>query len=313
MRMDAHLTADELRVFARHESSATDVRRIARHLEVCEECRVTGILGVDEEHLTFEQLATIADGGPGDEHVRRCATCARELADLRQFCERRAGFSPPLPGGGGLKPRPTFAWLSAAAVILIALAGGAFFTARNDARLAEVALPAEVLAMQSRRLSFRGVEGNTALDVIEPRDTVVMTSRPLFRWNAPPGTTSVVEVFAPDFKRVAVSPPLTSHTWTPPVALQRGVTYRWQVTAGDTIIPSPPLPEALFLVVPEDRAKAVRDLERSAERPSLELASAYARAGDFDRARAELRALIGRGKQTRVAERLLRRIDGVPH
>ncbi|HEX6096888.1 MAG TPA: hypothetical protein VF432_11235 [Thermoanaerobaculia bacterium] len=383
--MDDHLTADELRGFARHEGSASDVRRIARHLESCEACRagspargtVAGILGVDEEHLTFEQLAAMAEGetGGGEGHVRRCATCARELADLREFRESRwsdvgRGFSPPLGRGGGAResaalapggraeatpyigeshhsvipsvardlggrgaknkpaappaqvPRSTlgmtgkrWAWAAAAAV-LIALVAGGFFAMRiearrHEARLAEVALPAEVLAMQSRRLSFRGV-GSAALDVIEPRDTVVMSDRPVFRWNAPEGATSVVEVFAPDFTRVATSPALTARTWTPPAALRRGVTYRWQVTAGGVTIPAPPLPEALFLVVPEEQAKAVHDLERSAERPSLELASAYAKAGDFDRARAELRALLAGGKQTQAAEKLLRRIETPP-
>ena len=316
MRMDAHLTADELRGFARHEGSPADVRRIARHLQSCEECRggapargiVSSILGVDEEHLTFEQLAAIADGetAEGEEHSRRCATCARELADLREFRRLRTA-SVPLASRRASRPA-----LTTAAAILIALLGAAFFleARRTEARLANVTLPAEVLAMQSRRLTFRGAADRQALDVIEPRDTVVMSDRPLFRWNAPAGTTSVVEVFAPDFTRVAASPPLTSNTWTPPVALQRGVTYRWQVTAGDVTIPAPPLPEALFLIVPEDQAKAVHELERS-KRPSLALAATYAKAGDFDRARAELRALIDTGKQTEAAKKLLGRIDGV--
>lgn len=327
MRRDAHLTADELRGFAQHHGSAGDVRRIARHLQSCEECRgdsqardlVSSILDADEEHLPFEQLAAIADGDTpaGEGHIRHCATCARELADLRQFREQWPMHE------SRHEPRPRRRPWAIAAALLIALLGGGFlFTRfearRTEARLAEVLFPADALALHSRRLSFRqdssapsSSHPSPALDVIAPRDTVVLSDRPLFRWNAPDGATSVVEIFAPDFTRVAASPVLTGRTWTPPVALQRGVTYRWQVTVDEQTIPAPPLPEALFLVVPEAEAKAARDLEQSTSRPSLALAAAYAKAGDFDRAHAELRALLAAGKQTAAAEKLLRRINGV--
>jgi len=314
--MDAHLTADELRSFARHEGSATDVGRIARHLQSCEECRagapqarglVASVLGSDEEHLTFEQLAAMAEGEPEHDHVARCVTCTRELEDLRQFRESRLALQP-------VRKR-RWAWPAAAAVLLALVAGGFFMnrieTRRAEARLADIAFPAEALAMQSRRLSFRGTAESQGFDVIEPRDTVVLSDRPLFRWNAPAGATSVVEVFGPDFTRVIASPPLTAHAWTPPVALRRGVSYRWQVTAGEVTIPAPPLPEALFLVVREEDATAVQALERSEPRPSLALASAYAKAGDFTRARAELHVLISRGKQEDAATKLLQRIDRV--
>jgi hypothetical protein len=311
--METHVTAEDLRRFAQHESSAPDVRRIAHHLETCERCRsaapsldlFTSIAGTDEDHLSFEQLAALADGfsREGSDHAQQCPACRRELGDLRQFRASRSGR------------RSTWVWPAAAAVVIALVAGGfavtTIETRRNEALLADVPLPADVLAMQSRRLTFRGNAGGPEFDVIEPRNVVVMTDRPTFRWNAPPGATSVVEVFAPDFTRVASSPALTSPAWTSPVAFKRGVPYRWQVTVGSMTIPAPPLPEALFIVVPEEQASVVRRLEQSSRRPSLELASAYARAGDFYRARTELLALISDGKQTHGAAKLLRRLDSV--
>jgi hypothetical protein len=312
--METHVSPADLRRFAHHESSATDVQRIARHLEGCEACRsavppvdlLASIAGADDEHLTFEQLAAIADGETrdGNGHAARCPLCRRELADLQQFRASRT------------LRRRTWAWPAVAAVVITLVAGGFAFTTiegrrRTEARLVDVPLPADVLAMQTRRLTFRGNARKTDFDVIEPRNSVVMSDRPTFRWTGPAGAAAVVEVFAPDFTRVASSPPVTTGAWTSSVAFERGVVYRWQVTVGTMTIPAPPLPEALFIVARAEEADAVRRLERASPRPSLELASAYARAGDFSRARGELRALIREGKQPRAAETLLRRIDGV--
>lgn len=305
MTMGPHISSEELRSFKQRESSGADVERVARHLAACEQCRdagaanlVSAIVG-PQEHLTFEEIAGIVELGPAEKsHARTCRVCSREIADLREF-----------------RRRPAKRWIPfAAAAVLVLLAGGGGLVVqgqRRDARLAEVPFPAAALAMQGRHRSFRGVEASARLDVIEPRNSVVVSDRPTFRWNASSDAPCVVEIFGPDFERVARSGPLTSRSWIVSERLTRGVHYRWQVTCGTTVIPAPPLPSAVFMIAAADQANEILTLERSTRRPSLELAAAYSRAGDFKTARSEVHWLLRENPRHRAATRLLHRIDSV--
>ena len=142
---------------------------------------------------------------------------------------------------------------------------------------------------------------------------MVLTDRPTFRWTAPSGAQSSVGVFDATFRQVAASPPILTTSWTPPAPFLRGGKYTWQVTLRTSdesmTIPAPPSPEALFIVAASTLAHDALALERSAARPSLELAAAYARCGDFHRARNELQALIAADEHAAAARRLLARID----
>lgn len=305
--MIEHPTPRQLSRFHHHDLGAWDVRAIDAHLELCEECRssphaalaqvsLLSSLLPEDEHLPFDEVEAVARGA-SNAHVLSCESCAREVADLRAFAR---------PG------RWRFI-LAAAAVVVLASAVLFGLHARQRARelrLAQVAIPAEVLAMRGERLQLRGVAEEAALSVVEPVGTAVVADRPVFRWNAPEGEAVRVEVFDQSFRPVAQSEALTAHVWSPPRPLPRDEVYVWQVVTLDRhLAPAPPLPDARFRIVSADAARrieAVRDDE-----PSLEVASLYAGAGALDDAQRELQRLVSAGKENIAVRRLLDRVENL--
>jgi hypothetical protein len=295
------------------------------------ELKLLSALLPDDEHLQFDELESAARGAR-NEHAKRCETCAAEVEDLRAFVHApSSGLRPPSPrrrgeglpatsplaplAGRGWRAAPgEGAWrLLAVAALLIILATAASFAVRQYQRaenlhLAEIPIPAEVLAMRGERLQLRGAASGAALSVVEPVGTAVVSDRPLFRWNAPAGTVLKVEVFDEHFRPVAESGPLTLHQWSPPEPLPRDRSYVWQVvTVNRHLAPAPPLPDARFRIVSAEAARRIEAARR--DEPSLELASLYAGAGALDDAARELDRL----PPDDVAVRRLRdRVDNLP-
>ena len=292
------------------------------------ELKLLSSLLPDDEHLSYEELEAAARGAE-HEHLQWCETCAAEVEDLRSLLDApSSGLRPPSPRTRGEGPPPPLplsplaerGWRAApgegrrrlaAAAALVILALTAFFVARHrtraeELRLANVTIPAEVLAMRGERLQLRGAAQTADMAVLEPVGTAVVSDRPLFRWSS---TLPVeVEVFDERFQPVARSGPLTAREWSPPRPLPRDRTYIWQIVSADRrLAPVPPLPDARFRIVSAEEARAIGEAESG-----LELASRYAGAGALDDAARELERLLARGEDGDAVRRLRERVQNLP-
>lgn len=172
--------------------------------------------------------------------------------------------------------------------------------------------PAILDALGARaEAGLRGSTGDVAFDVISPVGTVVESDRPLFRWSALHGADSYsVVIFDYQFNRVVQSASLSTTQWTPPLALRRGATYFWQVTAvadGKEILsPGAAAPEAKFAVLGEGEAEELKRARLSVPDSHLTLGVLYAQAGLLDEAEREFQLLVEANPKSLAALKLLR-------
>src|SRR5688572_8340635 len=105
-----HPTAEQLDLYRRRAASPAETIDIDAHVAACDRCFAAVRA---DEHLTFEQLAALADGRVAtDPHLTLCARCRGELDDLQQMREAIRD-----------ERVPRRRWpLAAAAMLLIALA-----------------------------------------------------------------------------------------------------------------------------------------------------------------------------------------------
>jgi anti-sigma factor ChrR (cupin superfamily) len=99
--MNAHLSDEQVTLYAEKGLRPADLILIDAHLSTCEACRgrvrmgipaflQDGLLG-DSEHITYEQLAAYVDNKAGIErhsiaaHLDGCFRCKAEYEDLRSF------------------------------------------------------------------------------------------------------------------------------------------------------------------------------------------------------------------------------------
>jgi hypothetical protein len=156
----------------------------------------------------------------------------------------------------------------------------------------------------------------TALSVIEPLGSVLLTAQPTFRWSALKGASSyVVEVYDEQFKLVATSPQLTNHTWKAPQSLSRGKVYAWQVKASkdgqEITSPRPPAPQAKFRVLDQSTANDLLKAKRAYPSSHLALGLLYAEAGLLNESEQELRALQKANPKSELARSLLRQVQAL--
>ena len=154
-----------------------------------------------------------------------------------------------------------------------------------------------------------GLEQNTFAP-LEPLDVVIETDRPRFRWQALEGARQyVVTIHDARFREVASSGPIAGTEWTAPNALERGVTYSWQISAlkdGKTIVsPKPPLREARFRILDERDVAALARLKESAGSSHLVMGVFYWKHGLLEQAEREFQALAqANPNSTAIAELL---------
>jgi hypothetical protein len=146
-----------------------------------------------------------------------------------------------------------------------------------------------------------------------PVGTFVQSSRPVFRWRSLKGTSSyVVTVYDAAFQVIAKSGELSRTEWMPPDELERGITFRWQVTANvggrQVKSPVPPAPEARFKVLESSKAEELQHIRQTFTDSHLALGVLYAQAGLLDDAERELQMLIRANPQANIAKRLLQSV-----
>ena len=143
-----------------------------------------------------------------------------------------------------------------------------------------------------------------------PVGDVIETDRPTFHWRPVEGAQQyIVTVFDAKLAQVANSGPVMRTEWTTPNALQRGVTYSWQITAVKdgvmTVSPKPPLPEARFRVLDQHAANVMATLRLSVGTSHLAMGIFYWKHGLIEQAEREFQALAKANPDSTVAKELL--------
>jgi hypothetical protein len=161
--------------------------------------------------------------------------------------------------------------------------------------------------------SLMGADEKQEFLVLGPAGVVLMSDRPAFRWSRLEGATGyVVEVYDEQFKRVMVSPEITTLSWSATQSLARGHVYSWQVKAlkdgQEVTVPRPPAPQAKFRVIDQGRLDEISQAKRAYGSSHLTLALLYARAGLLNEAEQELRVLQKANPQSEVVRKLLRQL-----
>ena len=175
--------------------------------------------------------------------------------------------------------------------------------------------PASLDDLTSPNITLLGQPSNTQpFGPLHPVGILIADDRPAFHWRHLPGATDyTVSVFDSNFNRVMVSTPQGDARWSPPEPLQRGKTYFWEVTArkDDREVTSPiaPAPRAKFKVLEESKVEEINLLEKERPNSHLVLGLIYARAGLLDDAEREFRLLVNANPRSRVAGKLLRRVQ----
>jgi hypothetical protein len=147
--------------------------------------------------------------------------------------------------------------------------------------------------------------------LLGPAGVVVLSDRPLFRWQPLPGAESYqVAVLDRDFNLLASSPQLSSASWRPARALPRQRQLQWQVMAKvgerEVVAPTAPQPEARFQILSRAEADELHRAARDFAGSHLLLGTLYARAGLLAEAEREFRALRAENPQAPLAQELLR-------
>jgi anti-sigma factor RsiW len=353
----AHVSDADIEGFHRGGLPPPVLIAFTRHVADCEACRLRvadagmaaraeqafeSAVGLDGGHVPEDDIHAYVDGaldaarrGEIEAHTARCASCAEEVRDLRQFAR------------GGASRRGSAWWyagLAAAAALLLAVAlpwllrsqppspllvlndGGTTiavdrsgqvgsFARLSDADAAQVrdallgqqiVVPPDVAALARQRGQLRGEASADAFRAVAPLATAVLTDRPVFRWTPMAPGASYVVTLREQASGVTVSgAPVSGTEWVPEAPLTRGATYVWQVqgtvSGQEAIAPAPPAPPATFIVMPAVEA------ERLGRAPASHLVRGilYANAGALDEAEAELSRLRAQNPGAEPVERLV--------
>jgi anti-sigma factor RsiW len=340
-----HLSDDDLRRFRSGAMPAAETAEVARHLAACADCARRGAesasrgvapdwlaqaVAGEAEHPDDETIVAFVGGTLGgerrravDAHLRVCASCRREVAELREDVQRDARR--------WIRPL-----LAIAAVIVIVIGLAILLQHQTVPRQSPIAhaphaprrspeaaaIVADALAGGLQRPAFfddlrprgdvprqdvphdRGGEVSLA-----PAGIVVETQTPQLTWSAQ-GRSYVVTIL--DGARVVErSGPLTERQWTPSRPLRRGITYEWQVEvhgATTRILPAPPAPPVFFRVVDAESLQRILDARQARPPDPLLLGIAYARAGMQREAEEQLARYVAQHPAEAGARRLLESI-----
>jgi anti-sigma factor RsiW len=149
--------------------------------------------------------------------------------------------------------------------------------------------------------------------LLEPLGTVVEDQRPVFRWEAIPGSSYRVSIYDDAFNLIAASGRLATTEWEPPKPLRRDTRYSWQLTVtrngNEFTVPAPPAPEARFRVLGESDEGEIARARSQSGGSHLVLGILYARAGLLDAALQEIQALRAQNPDSVEVAGLLASLD----
>ncbi len=154
-------------------------------------------------------------------------------------------------------------------------------------------------------------DGST-FSLIYPVGTVTRNTRPTLRWEPLMGATSyTVAILDGSYNEITTSPPLTTTSWTPTLALARGRTYSWQVTSSkdgkQEVSPAATESEARFIVLDKATVDELISVEK-ASKSHLVRGTMYAQAGLLNEAEQEIRSLVAINPDSQKVRQLLQSI-----
>ena len=318
--MTVHLTPDTLRLWRERRLSPGDVVIAGDHLSVCPQCRE---LVTPEEHLSYEELESLAQNPVPSKHLEACPLCADEVADLRRF------YLETVPGKSRRYLIPLVGVLAVAAAVVFAVLRPephtpsspviAGLTRDSSGKLAGFGTltPAELLTVSAvlksghlpaatgvadlQRSKETLLSANTTagsdFGPVSPAGIVVLTGLPQFRWTPAENPVEYnVAVYDRNFERVLQSGPVRATEWTPAKSLLAGATYSWTVTAqmrGNRVTaPRAPQPEARFRVATATEAATIEALKQRVPRSDIILAIEASKMGLAEVAEAALKDLV---------------------
>lgn len=328
-----HVTDEQLDRYRRRVAEPSELLLVDAHIASCDRCyalvradpNVVLPAAEPDEHPEYEEIERYVDGTATamereliDAHAALCQDCRMELRDLTRVRDSMNVRPMPDRAPGSLAKRPFRLWAAAAMVVVALLTAWLLFGRRpitvNDIppqvatvatsepprpELPEVTLEKPVILASLVREGgvLRSGEPARTFRLEEPAGTVVLEDRPRFRWTAAPDATSYdVAVVNAERGNIAASGSTSSTGWQPPVALQRGRTYSWQVTAhvGETTVvaPGPSGAEALFHIAEREEALPENAFDRGV---------ALARLGVLDDAERELERAAQQGEPRAAA------------
>lgn len=345
-----HPSDDRIEGYARRTLGPADLLAVDDHVAACDACRkraaalampsltdLRSALLSPESHLSEAQVSELAAGVLGAEpkaaveaHLSVCATCTREVGELRAWARRRRGTR-------------QVAYAAAAAVLILLLIPAAArwrsLSGTDQAKQANLAGLEELPPEQQRRVRaalragvaeppahladlgaapdvLMGEAPGASFRLVEPLGCVTVADRPTFRWEPLTGAeTYVVRVSDEALRTVAESPPLRRTDWTPAQALSRARVYLWEVTArramGSVTAPAPPEPIAKFKVLEEEDARLLDRVAREHPASHLLLGILYAHVGARVEAVGQLSQVLETDSHHETAKRTLERLDAV--
>jgi hypothetical protein len=341
MAMSAHLSQRQIEEYRRRALPAAELLALDDHIAECPDCRLrlaageplSGALQVWDDLSREDRAAVGIDLGA--------------LVDESRDGGRRPARGAPRPlavalwAAGLLLVTGLLAWLAtlplrreveslrtevrtmrngrpapAPVIGLEALPAGLRETVAAALRDGRLERPVEIAELRGTGAVLRGVTASARFAPLSPLATDVLDGRPTFRWSALPGAESYrVRVFDPDFNPVADSGSLpgTGTEWIPVQPLRAGDVYAWQIKARgrgkEVTAPGPTSPQALFRVLEEKQAVAVRSEALTAGSSHLARGVIYARAGLADDAERELGAAVREEPDSEGARKLLESVQ----
>lgn len=302
--LEIHLTAEQLQQFIDGELDSGARTRVERHIDTCVECA-----------SDVEALREFANSPAVSRSKARyawrwwlAAAAALVIAFGVRIWLRRPAVIAALNDAGGRITLNSHGQVEGVA----GLSSQEMESVRHTLQGNTLAVHVNLSELEPPAGSLMGSSAPAVFHLVTPVGTAVRSTRPELHWSPRgPAATYVVTLKNIASGQVTSSPPLSSLTWTPNEPLLPGALYAWQVAASvdghEELAPSPPSPEARFLVLDAATVTRLDNLPQS----HLVRATLYADAGLLDDAQREAEALEEENPASNVASELLKHIHSL--